>query len=571
MFARRRRARVLIAEVCRALLLLAVVGVCAGGAYRRFVVLQQGDAARGAVEGADSLARAYLRAAADVSAGGAARHVLKRGGGAAEGPPPPLGTAAQQDKKVLGASIPLDIGDEPTPLTPPQSVPAQTEGDPDARMRIVWSTDCRDYQNWQSAMLLHSASAVGQKGHFVRIVSGCKDEAERARALRQTKHDLASFETHFAPPARPDSYPQQNRPDGLIDWLKNSIDPPNDGDLVVVLDPDMSFIKPLSNRPENLDWAKPVRIAHDQNESLVASPGHPVAQGYAIGPFSVYSEVCNDFFGGNASTEGCQREAAKDKTYQWRYYSIGAPYLLSAGDWRALAPLWSELTPPVWKAARKRGHGGLLADMYAFSMAAAHLGMRFTRLESFMISDPHMAPVKHDRDVWSDAVEGWELVDGPIISAAEGTAGHLTHPCRNPRHTPIRSRDPKAPLPVLLHFCQSYRVPVDESDGIVRSGALNWRNFGWSKYRAQDKTNLECSAPLLMEPWAPNDGIDVLAADRNDRRAAAPGLRANPVEGRESLLMCQAILFFNEAARAYKQRLCSGEYNVSKQWAMSHV
>merc|ERR1712216_566283 len=75
-----------------------------------------------------------------------------------------------------------------------------------------------------------------------------------------------------------------------------------------------------------------------------------------------------------------------------------------------------------------------------------------------------------------------------------------------------RSRDPKAPLPVLLHFCQSYRVPVDESDGIVRSGALKWRNFGWSKYRAQDKTNLECSAPLLMEPWAPNDGIDVLAA-----------------------------------------------------------
>ena len=74
-----------------------------------------------------------------------------------------------------------------------------------------------------------------------------------------------------------------------------------------------------------------------------------------------------------------------------------------------------------------------------------------------------------------------------------------------------------------------------------------------------------------MEPWAPNDGIDVLAADRNDRRAAAPGLRTHEVEGRESLLMCQAILFFNEAARAYKQRLCSGEYNVSKQWVMSHV
>ena len=532
--------------------------------------------------------RGYLDGKAETRAGGlgllngraSAEEVTASGGAVGEdGARTDVGKSVAE---VLGIErdISLGIGGDDERKRPGWKRRMDINGqyyDPDDRMRLVFSTDCRPYQNWQSVVLLHSASEVKQRGKFVRIVSGCQSDAQREEALLVPSFGLRAFETHFAPPARNDSYPQQNRPDGLVDWLENSIDPPANDDLVVVLDPDMAFMKPLSNRPENLEWAKRWRIAHDEGESLVAGPGHPVAQGYAIGPYDEYVEICKEMFGGDEETEGCQREAAMGRPHGWRYYSIGAPYLTSAGDLRKLAPLWSELTPPTWRTAKAHGHGGLLSDMFAYSMAAAHLGLRFTRLESFMISDPVVGPIKRDNPAgnWHYFPEGWEMFDNTYLTAEPGDDLYDAHPCRNPEHRPIRSKDPNATLPVLLHYCQSLRVPrkihPDQPPALEGLAHPSHRNFGWSKYRNDDNTVMQCAHPLLMEPWAPNQGIDVMEADKNIYREKAQGLKTMLVEGRNVFEMCQTMLMFNEAMVAYKKVHCPAGFNANKTWLMGAV
>jgi hypothetical protein len=64
-------------------------------------------------------------------------------------------------------------------------------GDGDDDIHFVFSSDCKPYQNWQVIALLKSAEAVGQKGIFTRVVSGCErggkpwiDDAKKVRRFR---------------------------------------------------------------------------------------------------------------------------------------------------------------------------------------------------------------------------------------------------------------------------------------------------------------------------------------------------------------------------------------------------
>lgn len=50
-------------------------------------------------------------------------------------------------------------------------------------------------------------------------------------------------------------------------------------------------------------------------------------------------------------------------------YPVGPPYLMHPRDWAKVLDLWVALSPKVYK-----GHASILAEMYAFCIAAAHLG-----------------------------------------------------------------------------------------------------------------------------------------------------------------------------------------------------
>ena len=70
-----------------------------------------------------------------------------------------------------------------------------------ARVRVVFSTDCTPYQDWQSEVVFNSADVVGHRGPVTRIASGCSPEKEAA--LRQRYAALygarARFSLHVTP------------------------------------------------------------------------------------------------------------------------------------------------------------------------------------------------------------------------------------------------------------------------------------------------------------------------------------------------------------------------------------
>ena len=417
-----------------------------------------------------------------------------------------------------------------------------------AKLHFVFSTDCRLFQHWQSVALIGSARLVGQRGHFTRIVSDCPDEAAKQRVLiiNQPRDGLT---TVFAPKLR-DSYPQQNRPDGLTHWLQNADPPIQDDVILVVLDPDQMFMKPLT-QIEALE--RPATLKHWSEDRTVAVPGKPVGQGYGIGGFAKYVSICEELWGKDAS-EGCQaavRREAEENEYMVRHYSVGAPYMMAAGDMGKLAPLWSTLTPLVH--AREPS---IMADMWAYSMAAAHLGLEHDRVENLAISDPLGVP-RNARagGSFKGSIEGWQWIDDAYLD--ESAPLGAQHPCRC--HTPVHSTDPSAELPTLMHYCATYKIFHDGPDKPF--------TFGTSKYRMPDDRILDCAHPLLAEPWAPSPpGVDILAYNTADRWAKYmhPGFPHVDRMPREAFSACQVVLMWNMAFTDHKRTFCPDGFNANK-------
>lgn len=67
------------------------------------------------------------------------------------------------------------------------------------------------------------------------------------------------------------------------------------------------------------------------------------------------------------------------------WYSVGPPYLLEKEDFLRLARTWVQLVPKVYE-----GFPDLLAEMYAYSMAAAHEQLPHLRMDHFMVSNIDM-------------------------------------------------------------------------------------------------------------------------------------------------------------------------------------
>ena len=81
---------------------------------------------------------------------------------------------------------------------------------------------------------------------------------------------------------------------------------------------------------------------------------------------------------GSPCLETSRRDAEK-------HYPIGPPYVLHHNDFRRLAPVWREFAPKVYAQ-----YPDLLAEMYAYCMAAAHLRMPHARVNHWMLSNVHV-------------------------------------------------------------------------------------------------------------------------------------------------------------------------------------
>lgn len=73
----------------------------------------------------------------------------------------------------------------------------QSDGPDTSDIHVVFSTDCGEFQDWQTLLLFHSAMIVGQQS-VTRIASGC-DETKK-KVLFQLYRELhPQYHVHFTP------------------------------------------------------------------------------------------------------------------------------------------------------------------------------------------------------------------------------------------------------------------------------------------------------------------------------------------------------------------------------------
>lgn len=296
------------------------------------------------------------------------------------------------------------------------------------------------------------------------------------------------------------------------------------------MDPDQIIKRPFANEfeMETEDWK-------NEPESLRVNHGSPFAQVYGFG-LRWKTQIDLAYVFQNASTPITNMTKGELDGY---YHAMGPPYLVTVKDMYRIVKVWSDVVPRVHDQFPK-----LLAEMYGYNIAAAHLGLRHMLAKSFMLSS-----------VMTYRIEAWEkTVDrvptdrlceknlpqksyvSPILPAQSSLlhvqAHHFGVSCNLKPH--------------VLHFCQRYGVGT----------------WFFSK-KILPKTLLSCDGPLLKEP--PNNLIDLYSP------AIYPGSPSviplpMPRRQHEVFMLCHVLRDLNLALVHYKQRHCSSanyEYNLT--------
>ena len=383
---------------------------------------------------------------------------------------------------------------------------------------VVFSTDCTPYQDWQSLLLFHSAKEVRQPGRIVRIASGC-DESKQRELTDLYAQLHPEYAVHFTPDYKTDPKTKQkyhfyNKPFGLKHWLENSNPPIRSGTVIGLVDPDFIFLRPLTAQMAG------------QNNNLVSGRvkmneifekvehGRPVSQQYGLGAPWVIDDhkkfnrthIC----GANSPCLDVPDVGEGDK-----YYSVGPPYILERDDFYRLTKSWCDFVPRVYE---KYPH--LLAEMYAYSTAAAHERLPHLRVDHYMVSNVDAGG------------EGWQWVDelkGDVCSPPVDGVYY-----------------PDKPLPTFIHYCQGYRVG----------------DWGYAKRRV-DTNIFSCSTPLLADlPISELLKMNYFINDKGEKKELGPRQ-----SNRNLFVMCVGYNALNKAVIDYKKKMCTSRglpANMSK-------
>ncbi len=321
-------------------------------------------------------------------------------------------------------------------------------------MHIVFSTDCTPFQDWQTLVLFHNAKALGQKGKLIRIASGC--EASKQIKLKELYARLhPEYSVHFTPDFKTDAKSQKkydfyNKPYGVLHWLDHSSPPIPDDVIVSIIDPDFVFLRPLTVRVKDKDNTIVTGSVDASKVFEFAGPGKAVAQQYGLGAPWVndrHKDFNRTFVCGTNSP--CLN--VKTENEGSTYYSVGPPYILAKTDLHRIAKTWTTFVPRVYEK-----YPDLLAEMYAYSMAAAHEELPHLRMDHFMVSNIDAGG------------EGWPWVDALGDDVCQPPVDGIYYPTK--------------PLPTFAHYCQFYRA----------------EKIGYHKRRMPGDI-FSCEKPLLVD------------------------------------------------------------------------
>jgi hypothetical protein len=427
-------------------------------------------------------------------------------------------------------------------LSASEDLDLRTTGPEDTPIHVVFSTDCSPYQHWQSYQLFLSALKIRQPGRITRIASGCTEEEKISIRQWHDEHIAIlskRFGLHLTPhfsSVKDESgnkvgdYEFFNKPFGLLHWMEHGehmgVDPDTlmpfrHDTIIILLDPDQMLMKPITGTFQSSDTifrggpkdkgfnVDTERTYKDNETSFVVRHGHPLSQEFGFGDsWLEYAKVAGE---GSPATKVTSTEAR-------RSYAAGPPYIATALDMHAIAQKWVEFVPLVHSLFPE-----LMAEMYAFSIASAHLELPHQLVGSLMISDTYV-----------DGGEGWKSIDAlPADNVCDYAMNN-----RSNSHTK---------LPSLLHFCQRYGVG----------------DKAFFAKKKLPKDFFTCESPLIEEPSMDIGSGKYLYRkppflDTTVRFSAA-------VEKREAFVICSMTGFLNEAALFFKQKHCSGKkINVKK-------
>jgi len=420
--------------------------------------------------------------------------------------------------KVSNESLQMSFRD--TPLLDSDGV---------TRLHVVFSTDCSTFQHWQSYLLFFSAWKAGQPGHVTRIASGCTPEEQ---VLAQEWHERhvsramapgQRYKIHFTPKFTMvmkdgnvvGDYKFFNKPLGLKHWMENGegmgvnseTGSVEDEDAVVILiDPDMVFLRPIGT--DYSSERETIFSRKDETWTTKVQHGFPFAQMYGLG---VQWQTFNlESITGDPDTPAKTVTKADGRSH----YAAGPPYIGTARDMYHIAVKWTEFSPRVHAE-----YPYLLAEMYAYCIAAAHLKLPHKLIVSGMISN-----------TGSPLAEAWPFVDkipANEICQIASTANHARYA-----------------VPNVIHYCQRYMIG-------------KWF-FG---KRSMKRDFFTCESPLMAEP--PQD----IATCKFQIKPPGTGTKVDLNEKqakRNAFVLCGMISLLNDAGLFYKTNHCDGRGIMDK-------
>ena len=306
--------------------------------------------------------------------------------------------------------------------------------------------------------------------------------------------DPDRFQIHFTPDysrimgQEKEKYVYFNKPFGMKHWMEHKLGfssssendndddiERNDNAIIILLDPDQLIMRPYENNNfTNTQWKF---IPTNEDPYTRISHQHPMGQLYGFDlqwkskinmtqllQDVVTSSITKEYFQMSelnittTTTTTAQEQPpyyytpvdTLSNTEARRGYILGPPYIATARDMYQIVQHWSAFVPHVYTQ-----YPHLLAEMFGYCLAAAHLQLPHQTAISFMVSDPHMGRFG----------EGWNGIDNNITDEQICTRTY--------------SREH---LPNVLHYCQRYGIG----------------KYFFGKRRLPG-TFLSCDGPLLQE------------------------------------------------------------------------
>jgi hypothetical protein len=390
----------------------------------------------------------------------------------------------------------------------------------DEDVHLVFSTGCSVFQDWQSYGFFFQAWYSGHKGHVTRVASGCEGRDAEQILLNHDRLIVRGMSDRFHLHLTPDysktsipgvNYKFFNKPMGLRHWMEqglgfkldqsDSTKASNLGDAVfVILDPDQFVTRPFRReyRRDAELW-----VTMPLEATVKVERGKPVAQLYGFGARWIDKINATFVLNSTTVTSGLKSWTRDDVAH---HYAAGPPYMAVGSDMYEIVRTWAEMAVPVYQLTENH-----LSEMFAYSVAAAHLKLPHQLARSFMLSD-----------ISTGEGEAWAWVD-------EQSAAQVCRP------------QPASKLPLVIHYCQRYFLGP----------------YFFSKYQVPKSRHAEflsCKHELFALP--PTD--DIFATMYNSS-VTLDGNRhdLNPQDAqRMAYMLCQMLPRMNAMARYYKNQEC---------------